>query len=172
MRIFQIGLRRARILALASIIAVGFGAVAPKAMATDNKAAGCSVALLKGSFGYAFQGLVLAGPPTSPGTFNLTGVYTPIALAGVVSFDGKGNVYGVDSINFGWGGIPRTYTGTYEVVDPTAKPKDCAFTSTWLDSIGDPPDDLYWVLALDGNTLEFVNTVPNVIGAAKADRKF
>jgi hypothetical protein len=33
-------------------------------------------------------------------------------IAGLRSLtDGKGNVHGVDVINFGWGGILRTYVG-------------------------------------------------------------
>jgi hypothetical protein len=171
MRILQIGLRKARILALASIIAVGFCIVVPTALAKDDGVGGCSVALLQGSFGYGYQALVLIGPTTPPGTFNLIGGYTPVSLAGTISFDGKGNVYGVDSINFGWGGIPRTYAGTYTVVDPTAKPKNCAFTTTFLDSLGDPPDNLYMVLALDGQALELVNTNPNVFLSGRADKK-
>jgi len=171
MRIFQIGLRGARILALASIIAVGFGTVVPQALATDNGAGVCSVKLLEGRFGYAYQALLFVGPTTAPGTFNLIGVYTPISLAGVIRFDGKGNTHGVDSINLGWGGIPRTYVGTYAVVDPTANAENCAFTTTFLDSLGDPPDNLYMVLALNGQALELINTNPNVFLAGRADKK-
>lgn len=171
MQAFQIGLREARILALASIIAVGFGTVVPQALATDKGAGVCSVALLEGRFGYAYQALVFIGPTTTAETFNLIGIYTPISLAGVISFDGKGNTHGVDSINFGWGGIPRTYVGTYAVVDPTANAENCAFTTTFVDSLGNPPDNLYMVLALNGQALELINTNPNVFLAGRADKK-
>ena len=152
------------------VIAVGVGVMVPKAMAA-NKDCGCNVALLQGSFSYAAQALTLAGPVTPPDTFNLIGVYTPVAFAGTVSFDGKGNLHGVDVINFGWGGIPRTYTGTYAVVDATAKPKDCAFIATFTDSIGDPPSDLYIVLASEGTIVELVSTDPNLILTVRADKK-
>ncbi len=171
MRIFQIGLRGVRILALVTIIVVAFGAVVPQALANNNGGGGCSVALLEGRFGYAYQALAVIGPTTAPGTFNLIGIYTPISLAGVISFDGKGNTHGVDSINFGWGGIPRTYVGTYAVVDPTANAETCAFTTTFNDSLGDPTDNLYMVLALDGQALELINTNPDVFLAGRADKK-
>jgi len=153
-----------------SILGVAFAAVVPQLLAQD-KDCGCSVALLQGSFSYALQALTLAGPVTPPDTFNLIGVYTPVAFAGTVSFDGKGNLHGVDVINFGWGGIPRTYKGIYAVVDATAKPTDCAFIATFTDSIGDPPSDLFMVLASEGKTLELVVTDPNLILTVRADKK-
>ncbi len=176
MRIFQIGLRGARVLALASIITLAFGAVVPKALARDkasaedNKGGVCSVAVLEGNFGYGYQALIFVGPTTPPWTFNPIGVYTPVSLAGTISFDGNGNVYGVDSINFGWGGIPRTYQGTYQVVDPGASRQACAFTTTFTDSLGFT-HDLYMVLALDNEALELVNTDANVVLSGRADRK-
>jgi len=129
----------------------------------------CSVALLEGTFGYSGQSFVVPNP-SNAALLNLIGLYAPISLAGEISFDGKGNVTGVDSINLGDGGIPRTYAGTYQVVDPQASVKNCAFTTTFTDSLG-LTHDLYMVLARQGQVLELVNTDPGVILSFSCERK-
>ena len=129
---------------------------------------GCTVELLEGSFGYAVQALTLLGPPaTQP---SLIGAYTPLAFAGTVSFDGKGNLHGADMVNSGFGGIPRTFTGTYGVFDPTAKRKDCAFTSTFTDTLGNTIHT-YMVVVRDGKVLKLVNTDPNFVLVLEAEKK-
>ncbi len=71
---------------------------------------------------------------------------------------------GADVINFGFGGIPRTYTGTHTVVDPNAKTQNCAFIATLS-------EHMYMVVASDGKVLEAVNTNPGVNAAFSAQKK-
>jgi len=129
----------------------------------------CSAALLEGTFGYAAQSL---GVPlgSTPSAFNLIGFYAPLSLAGAISFDGKGNVTGADYLNVGDGGIPRTYAGTYQVVDATASVQNCAFTANFIDSLG-LTDSLYMVLARQGQVLEVINTLPGLVVAFPCERK-
>jgi len=164
MRILRIVLTLVIILALASLTAV-----VPKAVAGNHAPESCSVELLEGTFAYSGQSFVTFAPPAP---LNLIGVYGPFSLAGTISFDGKGGVTGVDFINVGTGGIPRTYAGTYTVVNPAAKPNECEFTATFVPTPPIPPVvDLYMVLARDGKVLELVNTDPGVILAFAAERK-
>jgi len=164
---FPIGLAVATVLALASLTAL-----VPKALADPGS---CSVELLEGTFSYAGQFLASSG---SPEIFLSIGGYSPFAWAGTISFDGDGHLTGVDVVNLGSGGISRTYTGTYKVVDPKASPKHCAFTSTFTAVYQAPVPpltpatfDLYMVLGRDSKFLEVVNTGPGFIQAFKAERK-
>lgn len=155
------------ILALASLTAAS-----PKAFAHHIS---CGTELLEGSFGYSSQALAAT---TSIEIFNPIGNYSPFALAGAISFDGKGNLTGNDIVNLGSGGITRAYTGTYQVVDSTASIENCTFTATFTVTYGSavPPltpttFNLYIVPALFGNFLELVDTDPGFIQAFKAERK-
>jgi len=164
-------LTAAIILALASLTAV-----APKAFADhfpDHER--CGLQLLEGSFGYAGQSFAAT---TSIEIFLTTDMYSPFALAGTISFDGKGNLTGADVVNLGSGGITRTYTGTYSVIDATASRQNCAFTSTFTVVYGTAVPsgtpttlNLYMVLARDGNVVELVETDPGFVQAFKAERK-
>jgi hypothetical protein len=88
------------------------------------------------------------------------GNFLPLAFAGAVTFDGRGNLQGADVVNLGGsGGIPRTIKGTYVVVDRKASRDACAFTTTNLDSLGNT-FHTYNVLANNGESLMWVNTDP------------
>jgi hypothetical protein len=150
----------ATILVLASLLAVVFGQVRvnilPKVLAHENQQETCSVELLEGSFSYAVQALTLFPPPTSPPTSpSQIGAYAPFAFGGTIHFDGQGNLRGADVVNFGFGGVPRTFSGTYAVADPKANPSDCAFTSTFTDTLGNTIHT-YMVVASHGNVLKLV----------------
>ena len=55
-------------------------------------------------------------------------------------------------------------------MDPQASVKNCAFTTTFTDSLG-LTHDLYMVLARQGQVLELVNTDPGVILSFSCERK-
>jgi len=172
MRTLRIVLTLVIILALASLTAV-----VPKALAGNHAPESCSVELLEGTFAYSGQSFASL---TTPALFNPIGVYGPFSLAGTMSFDGKGNVTGVEVINFGSGGLPSTFAGTYTVVDPAAKANECAFTTTFSSTFASPPappgfalppDTLYMVLADHGKVIEFINLNPGLILAFPGTRK-
>jgi hypothetical protein len=171
MRTLPIRLTLAIILALASLTAV-----VPQALAHhEEDHARCSTELLEGTFSYATQSLAAT---SSIAIFLPIGSYSPFAWAGNISFDGNGNLSGADVANLGDGGINRTYTGTYNVVDPTASRRNCAFTSTFTATYQSavPPTTpttfhMYMVLARDGMVLELVETDPGFVQAFKAERK-
>ncbi len=155
----------------AFVIVLGLTAVVPKAFADNHEQNSCNVELLEGTFGYAAQALTLFPPPSVPPSAPtpISG-YAPFAFAGTISFDGHGNLHGADVVNLGFGGIPRTYTGTYSVVDSTAKRRDCAFVSTFSDSLGNTVHT-YMVLVRDGQALKLVNTDPGFVLVLEAEKK-
>jgi len=170
-RAVRVGTTVVTLLALASLIAVAPDVV-PKALADKHK--GCNVELLEGTFGYSGQSLVLFPPPPIPPTApSPIGAYVPFSVVGTISLDGDGNLQGADVVNLGFGGIPRTYTGTYEVVDPTATPSNCEFTATFTALSSLPPltENLHMVLARDGQVLEMMNTNPGFVVAFAGEKK-
>lgn len=89
------------------------------------QAGGCSNATLHANYIYSANGFF--APPDFPQPF---GSYTPLAFSGVISFDGKGNITGWDTVSLAGNIVPRTYTGTYNVKS------DCTATSDNTDSLG------------------------------------
>jgi len=82
----------------------------------------CSVATLKGTYGDLEQGTVvvqLPGFPPPP---------FPVALSGLVIFDGAGNVSATMTADFDGISMPGTATGTY-AVNP-----DCTYSDTIISS--------------------------------------
>ena len=155
----------------ASVMVLSLTAVVPKAFADNHEQNSCTVELLKGTFGYAAQALTLFPPPTVlPTAPAPIGGYAPFAFAGTITFDGHGNLHGADVVNLGFGGIPRTYTGTYSIVDSTAKHRDCAFVSTFADSLHNTVHT-YMVLVRDGQALKLVNTDPGFVLVLEAEKK-
>jgi hypothetical protein len=133
----------------------------------------CDVSLLKGTFGYNTDGFMTLPPGTLPTGPNITN-FTPFALVGTMTFDGKGGMTSFDYANVGTGAFPRTGTGTYEVVDPKAGVENCAFNMSWTVSIGgeaQPPLDMYMLLARDGTVLKVLTQSPGVVVACSFDKK-
>ena len=156
---------------LAFVIVLGLTVVVPKALADNHENNSCDVELLEGTFGYAAQALTLFPPPSVPlpAPTAISG-YAPFAFAGTITFDGRGNLHGVDVVNLGFGGIPRTYTGTYSVVNSTAKRRDCAFVSTFTDSLHNTVHT-YMVLVRGGRAVKLVNTDPGFVLVLEAEKK-
>ena|ERR1700756_4617182 len=65
----------------------------------------CSMATVSGSYGYTTSGFV-----TAP-----TGAFVPVAAAGRIVFDRKGNVSGTQTRVVAGSALDETYSGTYTV---------------------------------------------------------
>jgi len=94
----------ATLVLLLGLLPVGTGtsnSVLPRAYAADF---GCGPKTLQGSYIYSAAGYLVSG-----------GSNTPIAEAGVYSFDGAGGLSTTNTLSFGGAIIPRTGTGTYTV---------------------------------------------------------
>lgn len=74
----------------------------------------CSIAIVSGRYGYTTSGFV-----TAP-----TGAFVPVAAAGWIVFDQKGNVHGTQTRVVAGSALDETYSGTY-----TVKP-DCTGSFT------------------------------------------
>ena len=73
--------------------------------ALPARGAECSMAAVSGSFGYTTTGFV-----TAP-----TGTFVPVAAAGRIVFDRKGNVSGTQTRVVAGSALDETYSGTYTV---------------------------------------------------------
>jgi hypothetical protein len=84
----------------------------------------CSVSSLRGTYAQQAQGTIVRQiPGFPPPPF-------PLAEAGIVSFDGSGNLSGKTTINVGGVVIQPSITGTYTVNS------DCTGTTTVYSSLG------------------------------------
>jgi hypothetical protein len=90
-------------------------------------------------------------------------------LAGSATFNGDGTLEGADVVNLGFGGVPRTYTGTYTVDDP----ENCTFAVefTQVSSLPTATFHLHVVPTGGGKALHFVETDPGSVLAFSAERR-
>ena len=79
----------------------------PKVHAKEE---GCSLATLKASYGFSFEGLFTSN--AVPATIS---AFTPVAGIGLITFDGAGNLSGSETVSFGGAINPTPLTGTYLV---------------------------------------------------------
>jgi len=79
----------------------------------------CSVGDLKGQYLLVSQGVV--GPPDAR---------QPLANVGLITFNGRGNLYGRETVNVGGTLVQSPFTGTYDVS------ATCAVSAEVLDAIG------------------------------------
>lgn len=119
----------------------------------------CSNATLHTNYLYVANGFF--APPDYP---QALGSYVPFAFSGVISFDGKGNLSGWDTVSLGGNIVPRTYTGTYDV-----KPH-CSATMELKDTLG---NDIHTVnfIYQGGKELAVINTDPGTVLAFNAKRQ-
>ena len=114
----------------------------------------CSLATLKGSYGFFGQGTVVTQPPVQ------------IVTSGIINYDGHGNISG-ESINNvdGSGGMGDTFTGTY-TVNP-----DCTLSGQHISPSG---ETLHYVGTITGSgmlqEIHFVVTDPGFV-ASGTDKK-
>jgi hypothetical protein len=84
----------------------------------------CSISSLRGTYAEQAQGTIVRQiPGFPPPPF-------PLAEAGIISFDGSGNLSGKTTINVGGVVIQPTFTGAYTVSS------DCTGTTTVYSSLG------------------------------------
>jgi len=116
------------LVAIITVLAAGkpsparFATLAPSVVHANEGP--CSVASLKGTYGWQGEGTILAqldSLPPPPAVFGQVGIAT---------FDGKGNFSASSTQNFGGAAVPATETGTYEVNS------DCTAAWTVQTSLG------------------------------------
>ncbi len=91
--------------------------LAPAVRAEEEE---CSLEDIEGTYAYTLSGTLTDGPNAGP-----------VAAVGRLTFDGKGNISGRDTISInGHVTRGRTYEGTY-VVNP-----DCTYSTIIIDSLG------------------------------------
>lgn len=79
----------------------------------------CSVGDLKGEYLLASQGVL--GPPNAR---------QPLANVGLITYNGRGNLYGHATVNVAGTIVPNPFTGTYDV------DADCSVSAEVVDAIG------------------------------------
>jgi len=117
------------LVAIITVLAVGkpsparFATLTPSVVHANEGP--CSVASLKGAYGFQGSGTVLSqvAPNLPPPPF-------VFGQVGIATFDGKGNFSASSTQNFGGAAVPATETGTYEVNS------DCTAAWTVQTSLG------------------------------------
>jgi len=139
-------MNRGRLWAAGVLLLVGVGilAVGQGAAQDTTGTATCSVATLRGTYLFAYDGLEITDTDQRP-----------FAFAGYEVYDGKGNVTGISSYSIN-GEITRNepFSGTYTVK------ADCTGTITYTD--GTHYDQF---IAPDGSLFTFVQTNPGTVAA-------
>ncbi len=128
-------------LKVVSLMLAGAGLVAA------GEPGGCSVASIKGNYGFVLLGTKPAGPPPAP-LEQMIGV-------NMAYFDGRGHSTGTDTIHGAMTGTvaDRPVTGTYTVNE------DCSGSMS-LFAAGSPPLELRFVLVNSGKEIRAVTTSP------------
>ena len=125
---------------IAVVALLGCGLV-PKAYAS-----GCTTATLHGPYGIS-----------TTGSINGTG---PVAVGGVIVFDGAGSMTGNVMVNLNGTPFSVSPTATYAV------DSDCTVTI----SLGDG-ETLFGAIVSNGRELQFINATPGFLGAAGVAKK-
>ena len=97
---------------------------AVSAVQADDDNRRCSVASLNGTYAMQAQGTIVGQLPSLPSP------PFPFAQAGIIAFDGAGNLFGKSTVNLGGLVLQPTFTGTYTVNS------DCTGTITVNSSEG------------------------------------
>jgi len=129
-----------RIALIAVVGLLGWG-LAPNAYASA-----CRVATLHGPYGIS-----------TTGSISGTG---PLAVAGIIVFDGMGGITSNVMANINGMAFPASPTATYTV------DSDCTVTISLSDG-----ETLFGAIVSDGRELQFINTTPGFLGAAGVARK-
>lgn len=125
---------------IAVVSLLGWGLV-PDAYAND----GCTVATLHGPYGFSETGAHTGTGPSS----------VPFAVAGVLVFDGAGNVSANVTVNFDGTAFPASVTGTYTVIS------DCTATLSFANG-----ETFFGAIVNNGRELQFINATQGFLGAA------
>jgi hypothetical protein len=123
-------------------------------LAASACAENCSVATLRGTFGFNANGFLTAPAPV-PG---------PFAAIGVQSFDGKGNTVATSTVSVN-GDVHRvTVKGTYIVNS------DCTGSMTLTFSPSGVVNHFDFLVFADGAELQGIRTDPGVVGTGNYRR--
>lgn len=133
-----------RIAPIAVVSLLGFG-VAPKAHASD-----CTAATLHGPYGLSETGAHTGTGPAS----------VPFAVAGILVFDGAGNVSANVTVNFDGTAFPASVPGTYTVNS------DCTATLSFANG-----ETFFGAIVNNGRELQFINVTSGFLGAAGVAKK-
>jgi hypothetical protein len=109
-------------------------------------ASGCTAAALHGPYGIS-----------QTGSISGTG---PVAVAGIIVFDGDGSMTGRVMVNLNGTSFPASPTATYTV------DSDCTVTI----SLGDG-ETLFGAIVNNGRELQFINATPGFLGASGVAKK-
>src|SRR2546428_9165960 len=85
------------------------GGIVPKVRADEDEV--CTLQTLRGSFGFTAQGFV-TDSSTLPAS---VGAFAPLADSGLMTFDGRGNLFGSSTPSIGGLIDQTTFSGTYTV---------------------------------------------------------
>jgi hypothetical protein len=128
-----------------ALAGAGIAFAAEDSAAPDPTAAKCSVATLRGTYLFAYQGFAISGNDRGP-----------FAVAGYDVYDGKGNVRSVSTYSLN-GKITRFARSNGK----TTVNADCTGSASYTD--GTRYDQF---IAPDGSTFVFVQTNPGTVSAA------
>jgi hypothetical protein len=70
---------------------------------------------ITGAYAYAADGFLESNPNPNPDFGPVVSDYAPVAVAGLVTFDGKGQFHIVDTVNLQGNTLHRDFLGTYSV---------------------------------------------------------
>ena len=122
---------------------------------------GCTLATLIGGYGAATAGFINSS--SNPNDITI-GTFVPFAEAVHFNFDGRGNVSGSSTADYGGQSFPVTFTGSYSV-NP-----NCTGSATF--NLGD--DNLVHrnlVIVAEGKEVEFVSTDLGLVIAGSMKRR-
>ena len=109
---------------------------------------GCSTHSLRGSYVVSITGFI----PSAPPEFAIN-AYSPVAVTGMFSFDGKGNVLRSLLVNFGGLPFPVADSGSYQV-NP-----DCSGSARFSTN-----SEMFNFVPIDQSTLAIVSATPGETG--------
>jgi hypothetical protein len=107
----------------------------------DDDREGCSLETLNGRYGLTFHGFAASPAPSN--------TFIPVAGAGIVSFDGRGNLSISETVSFGGQILPLELPGTYTVNS------DCTGSLTTGNDV-----HLNLVIVRDGREILAINADP------------
>jgi hypothetical protein len=108
--------------------------------------AGCTVATLHGPYGLSQTG-------------SITGA-GPVAVAGIIVFDGAGNIIANVMVSINGTPFAASQTATYTVKS------DCTATISLADG-----ETIFGAIVTDGRELQFINATPGFLGTAGVAKK-